>query len=101
MDTWVPFGSHHGSQIFERVSDTVCHIMHHHGHKVINYVDNYVVFGIPSDAKASFDLLFDPLQRLGLIVRQKKLVPPATSVICLGVVINTLADTTSIPAENF
>ena len=64
-----------------------------------NYVDDYVGFSVPSDAKASFDLLFDLLQRLGLTVSQKKLVPPATSVICLGVEINTVTGTISIPAD--
>ena len=63
VDTCVPFGSRHGSQIFQRVSDAVHHIMRHHGHKVINYVDDYLGFG----ARASFDLLFDLLQKLSQI----------------------------------
>ena len=92
VDTCVPFGSRHGSQI-------VCHIMRCPGHRVINYVDDYVGFDIPSDAGASFDLLFDLLQKLGLTVSQKKLVPPTTSVVCLGVEINTLTGTVSIPAD--
>ena len=99
VDTCVPFGSRHGSQIFQRVSDAVRHIMRRHGHKFINYVDDYIGFGVPSNATASFDLLFDLLQKLGLTVSQKKLVPPTTSVVCLGVEINTLSGTVSIPAE--
>ena len=99
VDTCVPFGSRHGSQIFQRVSDAVRHIMCCHGHKVINYVDDYLGFGVPSDARASFDLLFDLLQKLGLTVSQKKLVPPTTSVVCLGVEINTVTGTVAIPAE--
>ena len=39
------------------------------------------------------------MQRLGLTVSQKKMVPPATSVIFLGVEINTVAWTISIPAD--
>ena len=68
VDTCIPFGSRHGSQIFQCISGAVRHIMRRHGHKVVNYVDDYVGFGIPSDTKASFDLLFDLLQRLGLTV---------------------------------
>ena len=56
VDTCVPFGSQHGSQIFQCVSDAVHHIMRHHGHKGINYVDDYIGYGVPSDARASFDL---------------------------------------------
>ena len=70
-----------------------------HGHKVINYVDDYLGFGVPSDARASFELLFDLLQKLGLTVSQKKLVPPTTSVVCLGIEINTVTGTVAIPAE--
>ena len=99
VDTCVLFRSRHGSQIFQRVSDAVRHIMRRHGHKVINYVDDYVGFGVPSDARRSFDLLYDLLQKLGLTVSQKKLVAPATSVICLGVEINTISGTIAIPAD--
>ena len=99
VDTRVPFGSRHGSQIFQRVSDAVRHIMRRYGHKVINYVDDYVGFDVPSDTRASYDLLYDLLQKLGLTVSQKKLVPPATLVTCLGVEINTITGTIAIPAE--
>ena len=47
VDTCIPFGSCHGSQIFQRISNAVCHIMRRHGHKVINYVDDYVGFSVP------------------------------------------------------
>ena len=60
----VPFRSRHGFQIFQRVSDAVHHIMHRHGHKVINDVDDYLGFGVPSDARASFDLMFDLLREM-------------------------------------
>ena len=73
--------------------------MRRHGQKVINYVDDYVGFGVLSDAKTSFVLLYNLLQRLGLTVSQKKLVPPSTSVTCLGVEINILTGTIAIPAE--
>ena len=90
INTCVRFGSRHGSQIFQRISDAVRHIMRRHGHKVINYVDDYVGFGVPSDARASYDLLYDLLQ---------KLVPPATLITCLGVEINTITGTIAIPAD--
>ena len=73
--------------------------MRRHAHTVINYVDDYVGFGVPSDARRSFDLLYDLLQKLGLTVSQKRLVAPATSVTCLGVEINTVSGTIAIPAD--
>ena len=97
VDTCVLFGSRHGSQIFQRVSDAIRFMMRRAGHSVINYVNDYVGFGIPSDAKRSYDHLYDLLHRLGLTISQKKLVPPSTSVVCLGVQIDTEKGSISIP----
>ena len=95
VDTCVPFGSRHGSQIFQRVSDAVRFMMRRAGHSVINYVG----CGVPSDAKRSYDHLYDLLDRLGLTVSQKKLVPPSTSAVCLGVEIDTVKGSISIPEK--
>ena len=53
VDTCIPFGSRHGSQIFQRLSDVVHYMMRRMGHSVINYVNDYVGFGVLSDAKRS------------------------------------------------
>ena len=84
VNTCVPFGSRHSSQIFQLVSDVVRHMMRRMGHSVINYVNDYVGFGVPSDAKCSYDHLYDLLECLGLTISKKKLVPPSTSAVCLG-----------------
>ena len=99
VDTCVPFGSRHGSQIFQRCSDAVRVIMKKMGHKIIGYIDDYVGFGTPSDAKTSFHCLHDLLQELGLSISSKKLIPPSTVVTCLGIEVNTEQGTLSIPAE--
>ena len=77
----------------------VVFMMRRAGHSVINYIDDYVGFGIPSDAKSSYDHLYDLLDRLGLTISQKKLVPPSTSVICLGVEIDIEKGSISIPQK--
>ena len=41
------------------------------------------------------------MKQLGLSVSQNKLVPPSTKVICLGVLIDTVAGTISIPSDKF
>ena len=93
INTCILFGSRHGSQIFQRISDAMRFMMHCVSHIVINYIDNYIRFGILSDAKRSYDLL----ERLGLTITQKKLVPPSTSAICRGIEINTEKASISIP----
>ena len=90
IDTCVAFGTKHGSQIFQRCSDAVRYIMRQNGHRIVGYMDNYVGFGIPSEARASFDFLYDLLGRLGLTISSKKLIPPSTNkVSCLGIEIDT------------
>ena len=85
--------------VFQRVSDAVRFMMRRAGHGVINYVDDYVGFGVPSDAKRSYDHLYNLLDLLGLTISQKKLVPPSTSAVCLGVKIDTEKGSISIPEE--
>ena len=98
VDTCLPFGVCHGTQIFHRLSDAVCYSMRRHGYDIINYVD-FIGIGIPSVEHASFEVLCVLLRQLGLDVSQKKLVAPSTKAICLGIEINTIHRTISIPEE--
>ena len=45
--------------------------MHINGDRIVGYFDDYVWFGIPSEARASFDFLYDLLGRLGLTISSK------------------------------
>ena len=47
----------------------------------------------------SFDALLDIMMQLGLTVSDKKLVEPTTKVVCLGILIDTVQGTVSIPPE--
>ena len=84
IDTCLPSGMCHGSQIFQHLSDAVCYIMHQNGHCIIDYIDNYVGVGVPDIASKSFHFLIDLLSRLGLTIGEKKLIKPGTRVVCLG-----------------
>ena len=44
----------------------------------MNYVDNFVGFGTPSNAKMAYEQLYKIIEDLGLTISQKKLVPPST-----------------------
>ena len=52
---------------------------------------------INSIALLSFSALTDLMNELGLTISQKKLVPPSTQVTCLGMIIDTVKGTISIP----
>ena len=99
IDTRIPFGSRHGSQFFQRASDAVRHIMRQRDVSIINYIDDFLGYGTPSIAKRSYDALLDVMTQLGIAINEKKLVPPTTKAICLGILIDTVEGTVAIPPE--
>ena len=97
VDTCLPFGYRNGSALFQRLSDAVRHIMRQRNFDVINYIDDILGIGLPSQIDASFDALCQLLQDLGFQVSEKKLETPTTCLNCLGILINTETFTMSIP----
>ena len=54
------------TQIFQHLTDAVLYVIPSSGFQIVNYVDDYVDFGMPSMAKHSFNALYDLLCSLGL-----------------------------------
>ena len=63
---------------------------------VKHYLQEELNHGLPSNIYKSFKFLSDLLHQLGLNINPKKLVEPSTSVVCLGILINTEDRTMSI-----
>ena len=99
FDSCLPFGFKHGSQIFQRTSDAIRYIMRNHNYDIINYIDDLIGFGLPSTVHNSYKYLCELLEKLGLAISNKKLVPPSTVVTCLGVQIDMVQGTISVPPE--
>ena len=99
VDTCLPFGYRNGSALFQCLSDAVRHIMRQCHFNVINYIDDILGIGLPSQIDASFDTLRQILQELGLNVSETKLESPTTCLNCLGILINTKTFTMSIPPQ--
>ena len=99
LDQFLPFGFKHGSSIFQRLSDGVRFIMNQEGHQVWNYIDDFLCVSLPSKISKIYSRLQELLLELGLTISSKKLVPPSTKVTCLGIVVNTVDFTVSIPTE--
>ena len=95
----LPFGFKHGSAIFQCISDSVCLIMTSKGHKIWNYIDDFLCVSLPSKINHSYGRLQSFLGELGLTVSNKKLVPPSTQVVCLGILVDNETLTVSIPPE--
>ena len=99
LDTCLPFGTRHGSQIFQRLSDAVRYVMRRKGYRIIDYIDDYIGVALPSVASDAFDALVYVMSQFGLTISKKKLVSPSTKVVCLGVLIDSIEGTIQIPPE--
>ena len=66
---------------------------------LFNYIHDLMFTSLPSKMDTSFTFLKGLLPDLGLEISIKKLVPPSTSVTCLGILINSIQKTVSIPQE--
>ena len=71
--------------------------MSHNG--LINYLDDLIYVGLPSQIDKAYTDLIRLLESLGLDISVKKLVPPSTSVTCLGILVDSVDRTISIPPE--
>ena len=101
FDSCLPFGFKHGSKIFQRTSDAVRYIIRNQNYDIINYIDDLIDFGLPSTVHNSYKYLCELLEKLGLTISSKKLVLPSTVVTCLGVQIDTVKGTISVPLKNY
>ena len=100
LDRLVAFGFRHGSLIFQRCTDAIRYIMTQNGFpNLFNYIDDLIYTGLPSEIHSSFKFLKELLLELGLDISLKKLVPPSTSVICLGILVDSITKAVSIPAD--
>ena len=95
----LPFGFKHGSFIFQRLSDAVRFIMAQEKHSTWNHIDDFLCVSTPAKIQASYVRLQGLLAELSLTVSAKKLVPPSTKVVCLGILVDTVHQSISIPLE--
>ena len=58
-----------------------------------NYIDDLILCGLPADIHKPYQFLISLLQDLGLTISEKKLCPPSTQVVCLGILFDTTTRT--------
>ena len=64
-----------------------------------NYIDDLINCGLLVNIHKPYQFLMSLLQDLGLAISEKKLCPPSTKVVCLGILFDTTTRTMSIPPE--
>ncbi len=101
VDTKLPFGSSRSPKIFQTLSSAVCDIMHHHFQiTVIAYLDDFlVVAATKSECEYGLAMLLRVLRYLGFYINWSKVVGPSTRLVFLGVQLDTVNYTLSLPAD--
>ena len=62
-------------------------------------MDDLIYCNLPSKIYHAYEFLLQLLPKLGLDINKKKRVPPTTSMICLGILVNSQIRTMSVPPE--
>ena len=66
VDLLLPFGFRLGSIFFQKISDSIRHIMKNKGHPyLLNYIDDLCYCGLPSKIDTAYQCLLQLLQDLG------------------------------------
>ena len=102
VDTVLPFGLRSAPKIFTAMADGLLWIMAANGvASALHYLDDYLFFGPPGtpDCKGALQLALSLCQRLGVPVSEKKLESPATSLVFLGMELDTVALELRLPGD--
>ena len=100
IDTRLPFGARLSPEIFHRLTQAVCRMMHANGHcPVLAYLDDFLIVG---DDEASCNntltALLHLLLLLGFAINYNNATHPSTRLTFLGIVFDTDALTLELPA---
>ena len=100
VDTRLPFGSKSSPGIFHRITQAVRRMMELRGFQVVVYLDDFLIIA-PTLAQCQdgYNTLSTLLCDLGFQLSQHKLVPPCQSLVFLGVLIDTVTLTVSLPED--
>lgn len=103
VDLMLPFGLRSAPCIFNSVADMVEWILiHNHGIKdMLHYLDDFILAG-PSDSPTcsnNFKKAIAVTTELGLPLHPQKCVGPATSMVVLGIELDTVAEIARLPSD--
>ena len=92
IDTVLPFGLRSAPKIFSAVADTLEWIALHEGvSRLLHYLDNFLTMGAEHTCECQLNLekLVDLCRRLGMPLKWQKLEGPATTLVFLGILLDT------------
>ena len=103
VDTRLLFGGKKAPEIFNRLTQAVRRIMARKGFSaIVVYLDDFLIIGESELAcRAAFGTLLSLLSNLGFEINWKKVVQSTQRLIFLGVLLDTVGCTMSLPEEKF
>lgn len=100
FDARLPFGSAKACQIFQRISNSFARMLKRRGVACTNYLDDILLIcDTKSKAWLALDLAINLLTQLGFQINWDKVAPPCTSIVFLGIQINTIDRSLSLPPK--
>ena len=101
IDTVLPFGLRSSAMFCQRVTDAISFLFRQEGYFVINFLDDFGGVDVTCRADEAFRTLRHLLRELGVGEATSKAVFPCTSMIFLGILIDTEEMTISVPFDKF
>ena len=100
-DTRLPFGAKSSPEIFHRLTQAVRRMMAKRGFDdIVVYLDDFLVVGPTlAECTQAYDTLLTLLQDLGFTISRHKLVAPAQQLTFLGVQLDTVSCTMTLPHD--
>ena len=99
IDTALPFGLRSAAFICQRVTNAIAHLHRWNGYNLINYLDDFGGVKKPSKANEAFAQLGTLLSDLGVQEATQKAEAPSTNMEFLGIHLDTVSMTMSIPSQ--
>ena len=100
FDSRLPFGSKKACQVFQKLSDSVAKMLKEKGISLVNYLDDLLIVS-PTKEKCwlDLDMSINVLTKLGFVINWDKVSPPTQIITFLGVQINAVSRSLTLPQD--
>lgn len=100
VDTRLPFGARRSPYVFNELTQAVVRIMAAYGRTTVAYLDDFLVIeDDETKCQETLNCLLKVLRFLGFSINYHKVVGPTRCITFLGIKLNTLSMTISLPKE--
>ena len=99
LDRNLAFRATHSTAIFQRITDFIHFLMAKKGFLIFNYIDDMYACCHENIANEAFQTLLEIINRIGLPMNPKKVLPPLKILTIMGIVVDIDKRTFSIPQD--